>query len=325
MRLVPPGVLDPLVLLCGAAVGGGLFLFVLALYGMRPRPAGPDHGAERAEVLKKLSTRIAVAVVIGVVVLVLTGWPVVAVGVVVLVLAWPGLAGGAAEERRAMQNLEALAAWTESLRDTIAGAAGLEQAIPVSIRAAAPSLQPHLRELVDRLHTRMPLTDALRLLADELDDPSADLVIAALILNAKLRGPGLREVLTALAGSAREELDMRRKVEAERKSTRKSVQIVVIASLAFAGGLVVFNRSYVEDYASLLGQAVLIVVAGLFGAGFAWMRKLSTFDKPARILAPYHRQIPDLQDPAAATGPPPSGVIMNKFSPRGGDLLDEQS
>ncbi|GAA4578880.1 type II secretion system F family protein [Planotetraspora phitsanulokensis] len=324
MRLVPPGVLDPLVLLCGAAVGGGLFLFVLALYGLRPRPAAPDHGAERVEVFKKLSTRIAVAVVIGVVVLVATGWPVVAVGVVVLVLAWPGLAGGAAEERRAMQNLEALAAWTESLRDTIAGAAGLEQAIPASIRAAAPSLQPHLRELVDRLHTRMPLPDALRLLADDLADPSADLVIAALILNAKLRGPGLREVLSALAASAREELDMRRKVEAERKSTRKSVHIVVIASLVFAGGLVIFNRSYVEDYASLLGQAVLVVVAGLFGAGFAWMRKLAKFDKPARILAPY-RQAPVLQDPAAGLSPYASGVIVHKFPPRGGDLLDEQS
>ncbi|MEV7908341.1 hypothetical protein AB0P04_42785, partial [Streptomyces anulatus] len=56
---------------------------------------------------------------------------------------------------------EGLAAWTESLRDTIAGAAGLEQAIPSSIRAAAPMLRPHLVSLVDRLHTRMPLPDAL--------------------------------------------------------------------------------------------------------------------------------------------------------------------
>jgi Flp pilus assembly protein TadB len=287
MSLLPPGLLDPLVLLCGAVVGGGLFLLILAFYGVRPKPAGPDRSAERADLLKALSTRVAVAVVIGVVVLVATGWPVVAVGAVVLVLAWPGLAGGAAEERKAMRNLEALAAWTESLRDTIAGAAGLEQAIPASIRAAAPSLQPHLRDLVDRLHMRVPLADALRMFADDLADPSADLVIAALILNAKLRGPGLREVLTALSGSAREELDMRRKVEADRKSTRKSVQIVVIASLGFAGGLVIFNRSYVEDYNSLLGQAVLVIVAGMFGAGFAWMRKLAKFDKPARILAPH--------------------------------------
>ena len=67
-----------------------------------------------------------------------------------------------------------------------------------------------------------------------LTDPSAflpaielTLMIAALILNARLRGPGLRDVLTALAESTREELDMRRRVEAARRSTRRSAQIVV--------------------------------------------------------------------------------------------------
>ncbi|GII82651.1 type II secretion system protein [Sphaerisporangium siamense] len=290
---MPTGLLDWLALLAGAATGGGLFLLGLALYGVRPKPATPDRGARRRELLRRLSTRSAVATITGGLVLVVSGWPVMAAGAVLLVLAWRGLTGGASEERAAMARLEALAAWTESLRDTIAGAAGLEQAIPSSIRAAAPTLRPHLRSLVDRLHTRMPLPDALRLFADELDDPSADLVVAALILNAKLRGPGLREVLGALAVSAREELDMRRRVEAERRSTRRSVQIVVGTALAFAALLVIFNRSYVEEYDSLLGQAVLVVVAALFGAGFAWMRRLARFDKPARLLgtvAPVERE-----------------------------------
>jgi tight adherence protein B len=271
--------LDPLSLLAGAAVGGGLFLLFLAVYGLRPRPSRPKR-----ELVRVLTTRTAVAALSATLVLVVTGWPVVAVGTVLLVFAWRGLSGGAAEERAAMRRLEGLAAWTESLRDTIAGAAGLEQAIPISIRAAAPMLRPHLRAMVDRLHTRMALPDALRLFADELDDPSADLVVAALILNARLRGPGLRDVLGALAVSAREELDMRRRVEAERRSTRRSVQIVVITALVFAGLLVVFNPSYVEEYGSWLGQAVLVVVAGLFGAGFAWMRRLARFDKPTRLL-----------------------------------------
>lgn len=271
--------LDPLAMFTGAAVGGGLYLLFLALYGMPPRPAQPKR-----HLVRMLTTRAAVAAVAATAVLVVTGWPVVAVGVVLLVFAWRGLSGGAAEERDAMRRLEGLAAWTESLRDTIAGAAGLEQAIPASIRAAAPTLRPHLRALIDRLHTRMALPDALALFADDLDDPSADLVVAALILNSKLRGPGLRDVLGALAVSAREELDMRRRVEAERRSTRRSVQIVVLTALVFAALLVLFNPSYVSEYGSLLGQAVLVVVAGLFGAGFAWMRRLARFDKPTRLL-----------------------------------------
>lgn len=268
----------------GAAVFGGLFLLGLFIRGteVRTRAVTP---ADRKEQLRKLTTKIGLAVVVGAVVLVLTRWPVIAVGSGLLVIGWNGLAGGAAEERLAMKNLEALAAWTESLRDTIAGAAGLEQAIPVSIRAAAPTLQPHLRDMVDRLHMRMALPDALHRFADELNDPSADLVVAALILNAKLRGPGLREVLTALAGSAREELDVRRKVEAERRSTRRSVQIVVGASVGFAALLVIFNPSYVSEYQGLLGQIVLFAVAALFGAGFAWMRRLAKYNKPERLLS----------------------------------------
>ena len=283
--MIPIELLDPFVMLAGAAVGGGLFLLGLALYGVPARPPRPAPRRDRGALLRALSTRTAVAVIVGVLVLVVTGWPVLAAGAVLLVLAWRGLAGGAAEERAAMRRLEALAAWTESLRDTIAGAAGLEQAIPASVRAAAPTLRPHLRALVDRLHTRVPLPDALREFADELDDPSADLVVAALILNARLRGPGLREVLGALAASAREELDVRRKVEAERRSTRRSVQIVVVVALLFAALLILFNPAYVSEYDSLLGQAVLVVVAGLFGAGFAWMRRLARFDKPLRLLA----------------------------------------
>jgi len=271
--------LDPLAPLAGALAGGGLFLLALSLYGLRPRPSKP-----RRRMAQVLTTRAAVAGITATLVLVVTGWPVVAVGTVLLVFAWRGLSGGAAEERGAMRRLEGLAAWTESLRDTIAGAAGLEQAIPSSIRAAAPMLRPHLRALVDRLHTRMALPDALARFADELDDPSADLVVAALILNSRLRGPGLRDVLGALAVSAREELDMRRRVEAERRATRRSVQIVVITALVFATLLVVFNPTYVGEYDNALGQAVLVVVAGLFGAGFAWMRRLARFDKPTRLL-----------------------------------------
>ncbi len=65
---------------------------------------------------------------------------------------------------------------------------------------AAPSVRPSLNLLVDRLRVREPLPDALMKFSEDLDDPSADLVVAALILNARLRGPGLRDVLTALSG-----------------------------------------------------------------------------------------------------------------------------
>ncbi|GGV26954.1 type II secretion system protein [Streptomyces spectabilis] len=271
---------------CGVAVGGGLALLVVALRGL---PAKPEHEKRQAsermsELIRFAGQRGSLAVGVGLVVLLLTRWAVAGIASGILVFFWDKLFGGAAEERAQMKRVEALAAWTESLRDTIAGAVGLEQAIPASARAAAPVLRPHLDALVDRLRARTPLPDALQVLADEIDDASADIIVAALILNARLRGPGLRQVLGALAKSAREEVDMRQRVMAQRASTRRSVQIVVAVSIAFVLGLSIFNREFVSPYGTAVGQLVLACVCGLFALGFWWLRKLSTVDTPDRFL-----------------------------------------
>lgn len=269
--------------LLGALVGGGV---VLLLWSLRPR-----EDVERAvtpssllPTLRKLGNRIPLAVGAGLAILLLTRWTVLAIATGLLVFFGPGLFGGAGSEKRAIAKLEALAAWTESLRDTIAGAVGLEQAIPATAYAAAPAIGRELGLLSDRLRVRTPLTVALQRFADDLDDASADLVVAALILNSQLRGPGLRDVLSSLAASAREELEMRRRVSAGRASTRRSVQIVVGVTVFFVLGLVLFNRDYVEPYSTPAGQVVLLFVLLLFAAGFWWMRRLAAFELPARFL-----------------------------------------
>jgi Flp pilus assembly protein TadB len=283
--------------LTGTVAGAGLFLLVIALRGLPPRMPGSRSERLGRQLRELIGTRGAVALIAGVLVLIATGWVVAGIGAVMLVLAWRSL-GGAASERRAMTRLEGLAVWTESLRDTIAGAVGLEQAIPASLRVAAPSLQEPLERLVGRMHTRVPMPDALRMFADDLDDSGADLIIAALIINSRLRGPGLRDLLGALSASVREELDMRRKVNAERRSTRRSAQIVVGISVGLALLLGIFNHSYVQVYDSAAGQLVLIVIVALYAAGFVWIRRLARFEVPQRLLsgAP--------ADPAADAGDP---------------------
>jgi Flp pilus assembly protein TadB len=279
-----PALYPLLGILAGAVLGGGVFLLVVAIRGVTARPASARASKLERALRDVTGVRGAVALVLGALTLLATRWVVAGIGVALLALGWRSL-GGAAGERRAIARLEGLASWTESLRDTIAGAVGLEQAIPSSQRAAAPSLQEPLARLVDRLHTRMPMPDALRRFADDLDDPGADLIIAALIINSRLRGPGLRDLLGGLSTSVREELDMRRKINADRRSTRRSVQIVVLVAVAVALLLGVFNHSYVSVYDQPLGQIVLVVVAGFYAAGFFWLRKLARFDAPERLLA----------------------------------------
>lgn len=270
-----------LAVLAGAAAGGGIVLLILAVRGTPVRPRRVSGGPSFVD---RIGRRALIAVGVALLVLVATGWPVAAVAAAGLVLGWSSLFGGARAERQSTERIEALAGWTESLRDTIAGAVGLEQAIPATLHAAAPAIRPQLRILVDRLRVRVPLATALQRFADDLDDPAADLTVAALILNARLRGPGLRQVLTALSDAARADLDMRQRVSAGRASTRRSAQIVMVFSLVIVAGLTAINPDYVQPYGTLTGQVVLAVVAGCFGGGFVWMRRLSGIDVPARFL-----------------------------------------
>ncbi|MEH3032845.1 MAG: type II secretion system F family protein [Aeromicrobium erythreum] len=277
----------PLATTTGAVVGLGLALLLLALTHQRllePK-AGRTSSRGHSIVPSARRTRLLLAGLgTALVVLVVTRWVVLAVVLGGLVAFWDRLFGGVRQERAAITRAEGLATWIEALRDTIAGAVGLEQAIPATAVNAAPSIRPALNLLVDRLRVREPLPDALMKFSEDLDDASADLVVAALILNARLRGPGLRDVLSALATSARDELDVRRRVESSRRSTRRSVQVVVGVILAVATALVLFNREYVEPYGTLEGQVVLAVVLATFAVSILWLRRLSGTEEPERFL-----------------------------------------
>jgi len=274
--------------LAGAVLGLGLFVAVLAVVGLPQRPAGRPGRRTTSGGLTARTRRLVWGIGVGFVVLLATGWVVAAVSLGLLAAYWDRIAGSSAAEKRGITRLEALASWTESLRDTIAGAIGLEQAIPATAATSGSSIRPSLNLLVDRLRIREPLPAALMAFSDDLDDPSADVVCASLILNARLRGPGLRDVLTALSVSIREELDMRRRIEASRRSIRRSVRIVLLIVLGMMGGLTLFNRRYVEPYDSLGGQVALAIVALLFLGGLLWLRKLSSPSKVDRFLVVDH-------------------------------------
>ena len=264
--------------LIGAGIGAGIVLVIAGLRGVPIDPGRPPGWVTRAGAVvgsPVFSSRIAAGVLVGAGALVVTRWPVAAVGLGVLVFAWPSLFGGTRVEQTQIARLESLVIWTESLRDTVLAHASLERAIPASTQHAPPLIRPALIRLAGQISVRTPLDRALMALAVDLDDPSADLVIAALILNIRRRGDQLAQVLTGLAVAAREELDLRRRVSAGRAGLRRGVQIVVVLTVGFAVYLTVFSRDYVRPYASVGGQVALGVVVAMFATGFAWMRRLA--------------------------------------------------
>ena len=162
-----------------------------------------------------------------------------------LVALWPRLTGGRSAGTRQLAKMEAIATWTESLRDTAGAAAGLEQAIPATVAAAPAVLPAPAARSAARLDGRVPLPEALVHFADDVDDPAADMVVAALSLNARQRAGGLDRILTALAASTRAELEMRRKVEHERRAVRRQAQRIAGAVVGFAALQAVFARGWV--------------------------------------------------------------------------------
>ena len=94
----------------------------------------------------------------------------------------------------------------------------------------------------------MSTEDALRRFADRLADPSSDEVIAALMLNARERGPRLADVLDRVSEGMAELVTMRREiVQPARTDARLSGKILSALTL---GGLLLLlvNKTYMAPY-----------------------------------------------------------------------------
>uniref|UniRef100_UPI003979DFA8 type II secretion system F family protein n=1 Tax=Amycolatopsis sp. cmx-4-61 TaxID=2790937 RepID=UPI003979DFA8 len=160
----------------------------------------------------------------------------------------------------------------------------LEQAILATSPACPVAIREEITELAVRLERGERLAPSLRHLADQLRDPTADLVISALVLAAEHQARQLADLLGELAGEAREQASMRMRVEAGRARTRTSVRVVVITTLVFAVGLVLLNRGYLAPYDTAFGQVMLLLVGLLFTVAFAWLGRIVRQRDPERFL-----------------------------------------
>jgi Flp pilus assembly protein TadB len=194
------------------------------------------------------------------------------------------LFGSRADRSAETDRTEAIAGWTEMLRDTMAAAAGLEQAIITTAPIAPAPIRPHVQALVVRLQ-RERLVPALMQLADDLADPTMDLVVSALCLAASGEAQDLAELLGSLAAAARDGATMRLKIDASRARVRTSVRIITAVTVVMALLLVLLNRSYLRPFDSAVGQAVLLVVFGCFGTALWWLASMSRYATPERFLA----------------------------------------
>lgn len=272
--------------LLGAGLAVGVLLIMTGLRGRPVRPAAPSRLGSwlAAHHDRKQVGWLVLAVLAGLAVGVITGWVVGAILTVLAVVGLPQILGSNVDHKRHLERIEAIAEWTEMLRDTLVAAAGLEQAILATAPACPEAIREEITELAVRLERGERLAPSLRNLAEQLRDPTADLVISALVLAAEHQARQLADLLGELASEAREQASMRMRVEAGRARTRTSVRVIVITTLSFATGLVLLNRGYLAPYDTAFGQIMLLLVGTLFAAAFAWLARIARLREPERFL-----------------------------------------
>ncbi|MDT0331181.1 type II secretion system F family protein [Nocardiopsis lambiniae] len=270
-----------LLAIAGGVAGLGVFLLVVWIApivrgSLRSRRAGP---------LPRPS-KVVVAIVVGCALWLLTGWPV--AGALGAAAVWwaPLLLGGDGEHREQVAGIEAVASWTEMLRDLMAGSSGLNQAIAATASIAPEPLRDAVVRLSEDLRGGRDPRDALHTFAETVDNPTADLVASALATATTRHATDLGVLLGALSESARDQAAMLVKVSAGRARLRTSSRIIMGVTLGMAAFMLVFNPAYLEPFDGFLGQVFLAVIGALWATAVVWMTRMSRFSLGPRVLAP---------------------------------------
>lgn len=267
----------------GGLVGVGGFLVMAGLAGREVFAPSPPGRVQRW-ITSLGPVRAAGAVAAPLAVLLLTGWLAGALLAGAVAVAGPRLLGGRAAREASIARTEAIATWTEMVRDSIAAASGLEEAILATARVAPAAIRPEVTVLVRRLE-HQSLADALAAFGADVAHPSADLVVAALSIAARMEASDMTGLLSRLAEAIRGEARMRIRVEVGRTRVRTATKVIVGVVGATIVLLTVLNRSYLAAYDSAGGQLVLLIVGGIFGVGGWLLLHMAELDLPERFSA----------------------------------------
>lgn len=271
--------------LAGALVVAGL----LALWtGVRRVPVtgepGPIRRLGRARTpARRTQLLLALGMAAGFLAWMVTGLPLALILAPLGVVGMPMLLATPASVAQ-ISRLEAMEEWTRALAGVLTVGVGLEQALSATLRSTPAPVQPEVARLVARLRARWVTEDALRAFAQDLGDPTGDLVAANLILGARRRGAGLANVLESLAESVAADVRARRQVEADRAKPRATARWVTLISVSVLVVLAL-TGTYVEPYRSPVGQVLLAALLAAYVGTLVWMRHMALGRTNARFLA----------------------------------------
>lgn len=265
-------------------IGVGIVTAVMGFMPAAIPVSRPRHtNGNRPKITRATWIKIGVGSVIGLMAALLTGWVILVAMVPAAIVGVPYLLGSGSDAA-GIKQLDALEEWTRSLSGVLGAGVSLEQAIVVSQASAPAAIEQQINNLAARLRSRMSSEEALRRFADELEDTTADKIVATLILGARRRNVGLTRILEDLAESVAEDVSARRMVQAERARQTTTVRYVTLITVVFFGGFLLLGGAYVAPYGTALGQPILAVLLAAYVGVLVWLRRMNRAELLPRLL-----------------------------------------
>ena len=272
----------PIAAVLGAVAGLGVLVLLAGLLGrtvVRPGVVLRGLGGR----VDRAALRLSLGLALGTPVLLLTRWPVAAAFAAGIGVWLPSRRGQSRRSTEEVARVEAIATWTEQLRDTLGASSGLQTALVATASLAPVALAPAVEHLAARLEYERT-SDALRKFAADVAHPVADFVVAALLVAAEREARDLGGLLGQLASTAREEARLRSRIWVGRARTRTSVRVIALIVPLMVAAVMLLDRHYLDPYNSAAGQVVLLVVGSVFAASLVGMERMGRIRMPQRFV-----------------------------------------
>lgn len=221
-----------------------------------------------------------------------------ATGVVTqLLLGWPGvsvLIGGLGmlaplayyirrHDRRRAAVQVALVEAMDQLRDAIRSGLSVQEALVNLARTGPEALRSEFTTLARE--TRLSgMAEALTAMRDRLADPLFDIVAATLILNDRLGGRNVSQVLDRLAHATRAQLRVQEELRAYQAQTVLSAQVVALMPFVVLVIVQQVNPRYLEIFSDVWGQMLLALCVVSIIVGYAAMLWITRLPSERRVL-----------------------------------------
>lgn len=213
-----------------------------------------------------------------------TGWWFWAVTLGGLVALVPRFQRDVVGEKEFADITDAVASWTESLRDTMGGSHGVQGALLAVAPSAPPAIRQHSLVMAEDITAGVPLATALDGFARRVANPVSDLVCAVLGHAVRHSAAEVPEMLESIAATARERARAHGQIEVSRSKPKRTVQLAAVLIVVLGVVIVTLMRDLIDPLISDAGQIPVTVATLMILGALVWMSELAKVRQPLRLL-----------------------------------------